>query len=187
MLLQAVPEIDNKAGEASYRERLLYMDRKHLADFVCTMNTRLDRDYFSNSLLGRAYARTATTESDPQRRKELLTCAREQLEKALTGARRLNDLIETSVQSWYLACVVSDLGLMTEAKVHLAEVRRLDEAIMARVPGLAWLRVAEYRFEVNQPNATTAMKAQKRKIAIEAMDSLGVVDSAHYVDVDYYF
>jgi hypothetical protein len=186
-LLDRAPEIDDKQGESSYRERLRYMDRQHLEEFVRTVSTQSRRDYFSDSLLGRAHARLATTKTDEQERKRLFESARGHIQKALAEARKRNDLIETSVQSWYLACVLSDLKETGEAQAHLAEVRRLDEAIMARVPGLAWLRVAEYRFELNRPQASPASWGQKRAEAIEAMTRLGVLDPAEFVDKDYYF
>lgn len=186
-LLADVPQIDDKKGEASYRERLLYMDRQHLEEFVQNLSVQPNRDYFSDSLLGRAYARVATSKTDAAERERLFSSARQHIERALAGARTKNDLIETSVQSWYLACVLNDLGETAEAQANLAEVRRLDESIMGRAPGLAWLRVAEYRFELNRPEASRAGRNQKRSIAIEAMTRLGVVNADEFVDRDYYF
>ena len=163
------------------------MDRQHLEQFVQDLELQPNRDYFSDSLLGRAYARVANLKTNLNERKGLFETAREHLEKALAGARTRSDLIETSVQSWYLACVLNDLGEAPEAQAYLAEVRRLDESIMGRIPGLAWLRVAEYRFELNRSDASSAGRNQKRSVAIDAMTRLGVVNADEFVDRDYYF
>jgi hypothetical protein len=186
-LMAEVPQIDDKKGEASYRERLLYMDRQHLEHFVEDLGAQPNRDYFSDSLLGRAYARVATLKTDSIERETLFLTARQHLERALAGARTKNDLIETAVQSWYLACVLNDLGETADAQANLAEVRRLDESIMGRAPGLAWLRVAEYRFELKRPDSSHASRNQRRAIAIDAMTRLGVVNADEFVDRDYHF
>ncbi|MBI5504189.1 MAG: SIR2 family protein [Deltaproteobacteria bacterium] len=185
-LIEAEPEIDNKEGESSYRERLRYMDREHLHEFVSSPAVRTERDHFSHSLLGRAYARVATTKTTEER-KALLFKAREHVQTALEQAKVSKDLIEASVQSWYLACILSDLGDTAQAQIQLAEVRRLDESIMSRVPGLAWLKVAEYRFEANRRDGTAEIRAAKRAEAVEAMTKLGVQNVDEYVDRDYYF
>lgn len=90
-LLANVPGIDDKKGEASYRERLLYMDRQHLEQFVQDLELQPNRDYFSDSLLGRAYARVASLKTDVNERKNLFQTAREYLEKTCRTDERERD------------------------------------------------------------------------------------------------
>jgi len=186
-LLSTYPDADNKTGESSYRERIKYMSVENLRGLVRELEAKKTQDRYSLSLLGRSCARMAMLSKQPGRRKHLLERAKANLQMALTQSSAEGDLIETSVQSWYLACVHAELREIQDAMRRLSEVRRLDECIMGRVPGIAWLRVAEYRLEMGNPESDEPTKAHKRRIAIEAMSSLGVVNADDYVDKDYFY
>ena len=96
----------------------------------------------------------------------------------------MNDMIEIAVQNWYLALILIDKGELEKAKIHLAEAKRLDENIMERKPGIAWLRVAEYRLAL----ATNSQNANiKKRIAYQAMEKLGMKDIDEYLDKEYFF
>lgn len=73
---------------------------------------------------------------------------------------------------------------MEKAKIHIAEAKRLDENIMERKQGIAWLRVAEYRLALvtTPPNAGC-----KRRVAYQAMERLGMQEIDEYLDRDYFF
>ena len=93
-------------------------------------------------------------------------------------------MIEIAVQNWYLALVLIDKGDLEKAKAHLAETKRLDENIMERKPGIAWLRVAEYRLAL----ATNASNVQSsRRAAYNAMSKLGMKMIDAYLDKEYFF
>jgi tetratricopeptide (TPR) repeat protein len=186
-LASKYPEVDEKHGESSYTERLMYMNPDNLPQLIDKLTATQNRDYFNESLLGRAYARLSVRESDTERMKALLSNAKEHLTAALNSAKMSNDRIETSVQSWYLACVLADLGEIDEAKLHLGETRRLDECIMNRVPGIAWLRMAEYRLAINDPVASPSTRKSHKEVAMSAMRQLGMIDVEQYVDKEYYY
>lgn len=183
-LLRNHPELDEKEGEHNYTERLLYMRKDHIPQLIEILIAKESIDYFGLSLLGRAYARLYLLDN---RRNEHLLNAKEYLMLALKGATEYGDWIERSVQSWYLSIVLSDLGDIAKAKDYLAEVRRLDESIMNRVPGLAWLDLAEYRLAMNDPEGTEFKREELRERAIVAFTRLGVVDIEQYIDQEYYY
>lgn len=186
VLLASHPDADNRSGESSYKERIKYMSLDSLTSLVNELEKKPKLDRYSLSLLGRSYARIALRSKDAKK-KRLLERAKTNLQKALTLSGAEHDLIETSVQSWYLACVHAELGEKEDAMRRLSEVRRLDECIMGRVPGIAWLRVAEYRLEMGDPESDESTRMRKRQAAIEAMSNLGVVSADEYVDKDYFY
>jgi hypothetical protein len=51
----------------------------------------------------------------------------------------------------------------------------LDENIMNRVPGLAWLDLAEYRMAIRNPEASAFEKQELKDKAISSFKRLGVV------------
>lgn len=179
--LDCCPSADGD-GESSYKTKLRYMNRTELPGVIMELKAIPSRIYWQDSLLGRSYARLSG--SCLEERASMLTSAKTHLAAALTGARNSRDLVETSVQHWYLACVCSDLGEHEEAREHLGEVRRLDECIMGRKPGIAWLRVAEYRVELNKKED----KAEDQRVrAIAAMEQLGMLEPEEFVTHDYYY
>jgi len=117
----------------------------------------------------------------------LLAKAYENLRLALGDAKKDNDMIETAVQSWYLAVVCADSGKMEESHTYFAEVKRLDESIMNRIPGKAWLRLAEYRMYLKHERTEENMKFHLKKIAVSTMSDLGVIDAEQYVESEYYY
>lgn len=186
-IVTTYPCVDEKKGESSYKNRLMYMKIDQLKNLVKKLTKEPNLDYYNESLLGRAYARLSVAESRATKRIQLLNNAKQHIARALEGAKVKNDLIETAVQSWYLSCVLVDLDELDEAQKHLAEVRRLDEGIMGRIPGIAWLRVAEYRFELKNPKSQESSKGRKREIAIAAMRELGMINPENFVDNEYYY
>lgn len=186
-IVSKYPAVDDKEGESSYKNKMMYMNPDNLKRLVTSLSKESSLDYYNESLLGRAYARLSLSETKPKKKKELLEKAKLHLAKALEGAKRKNDLIETSVQSWYLACVHADLNEIDDAQKHLAEARRLDEGIMGRIPGIAWLRVAEYRFELKNPKSHESTKERKKEIAISAMKELGMIRPENFVENEYYY
>jgi len=181
--LERYPNADGE-GESSYQAKLRYMTTTNLPDVIKSLLDKRNREYWEDSLLGRSYARLAASSSVEERERGLRS-AMTYLQLALSGAQQVGDLVEVAVQSWYLACVCSDLGETESAKTHLAEVRRLDEALMDRKPGIAWLRVAEYRVERNALGVESSSTSRQR--AVESMQDLGMSDPENYVDNDYYF
>ncbi|MBL7185243.1 MAG: SIR2 family protein [Phycisphaerae bacterium] len=171
-------------GESSYQAKLRYMTPANLPDVIKSLLAKRNREYWEDSLLGRSCARLAASSPADDRERNLRSAMRH-LQSALAGAQQGGDLVEVAVQSWYLACVCSDLDETGSAEMHLAEVRRLDEALMDRKPGIAWLRVAEYRVERNALGVESSSASRRR--AVEAMRALGMSDPEDYVDNDYYF
>lgn len=186
-IVNTYPTVDDKGGESSYKNKLAYMKVAGLKYLIKRLSKEPVLDYYNESLLGRAYARLSLTEAKSNKKVNLLNKAKVYIFKALEGARTKSDLIETAVQSWYLACIFADLGELDEAKKHLAEVRRLDEGIMGRIPGIAWLRVAEYRFEIKNPDSKESSRDRKRGTAITAMKELGMMNPGNFVDNEYYY
>jgi len=177
------PNADGE-GESSYQAKLRYMTPANLPDVIKSLLDKPNREYWEDSLIGRSYARLAASSPADERERDLKNAIMH-LQSALAGAQQGGGLVEVAVQSWYLACVCSDLGETISAKTHLAEVRRLDEALMDRKPGIAWLRVAEYRVERNALGVESSSTLRQR--AVEAMGSLGMSDPENYVANDYYF
>lgn len=185
MLLKKNSHIDTDIGVNNYTSKLYYMTSEGLNKLVEDLSIRYDKkevNYFDISLLGRAYARLSTV--NREKRDEYLNSAEILLKEALDQAIKSKDMIEIAVQNWYLSLVLIDRGKVDEAKIHLAETKRLDENIMERKPGIAWLRVAEYRLALknNQKNVNT-----KRNIAYNAMDKLGMKRIDEYLEKEYYF
>jgi hypothetical protein len=183
-LLERIPWLDEKKGEHNYTDRILYMRKDYTKELINKLSKKKDIDYFDISLLGRAYARLYLMEDKD---KNHLIKAKEYLSKALEKATESGDWIEMSVQSWYLAIVLSDLGEINDARVHLSEVRRLDENIMSRVPGLAWLDLAEYRMSFNDSTISNFMRSELRKKVVASFNALGTVDIEQYIDNEYYY
>lgn len=182
-LLQKYPAIDTKSGDSSYKSKLDYMKPHMLKKLIKRYENDNTRDYFAISLLGRAYARLWL--KDPAQN-EFLEKAELYVKQALKEAMRKKDLIETSVQSWYLACIKIDLNKIEEAKELLADVRRLDESIMDRKPGIAWLKVADYRLMLKISTDADHV-SYYRKISINAMQNLGMQNVENFVDNEYYY
>jgi tetratricopeptide (TPR) repeat protein len=185
-LLDKFPSIDDMGDKNSYRQRIKYMQSSDLESLIEMLKNQPEKDVFAESLIGRSYARMAMKKVS-EHRKDYLESARYHLQAALEAARSSYDLIEVSVQSWYLACVCSDLGSVDEAKLYIAETKRLDESIMQRVPGIAWLKVAEYRVAINDNTASKEVRELLRSEAIKRMAELGVKDPEIFVDSDYYY
>lgn len=186
-LIEKYPLIDEKKGQYSYTIRLMYMKNSYLKKLVTDLSSELSLDYFNRSLLGRSYARLSLKEKTKKKKKELLLKAKENLLMALKGAKRSTDMVEISVQSWYLAVVCSELGEMSNAYHYLAEVKRMDESIMNRIPGIAWLKLAEYRLSLKNENISQNEILDYKNTAINYMDELGVADSEYYVDKEYFY
>lgn len=183
-LLRTYPDLDDKKGEHSYLDRIRYMQPKHLKDLIIDIENRGKLDYFTRSLLGRSYAQLSLHEDDHDK---FLNVARNHLEIALHEATESGDWIERSVQSWYLALVFADLGRTEEAKHQLSEVRRLDESIMNRVPGLAWLDLAEYRIAINDPKPNPYRIKELREKTIDSFKKLGTIEIEKFIDHEYYY
>ena len=184
-LLRQAPHIDTGEGVNNYTAKLSYMTVEGLKKLVKDLKGKYDRkqgDYFEISLLGRAYARLSVL--FPGKKKYYLVQGERFLREALNQAIISRDMIEIAVQNWYLSLVLMDQGKIHEAQIHLAETKRLDENIMERKPGIAWLRVAEYRLAfINGQNNAHA----KRNIAYHAMEKLGMKRIDEYLDKEYYF
>lgn len=187
LLIKKYPQIDEKKGQYSYTLRLMYMNSNFLKKLVNNLSSESSLDYFNRSLLGRSYARLSLKEKAKKKKIDLLTKAKENLLMALKGAKRSTDMVEISVQSWYLAIVYSELGDMSNAYHYLAEVRRMDESIMNRVPGIAWLKLAEYRLSLKNENIAQVEILDYRNNAIKYMNELGIIDSEEYVDNEYFY
>ena len=184
-ILNSYPEADVGKGEYSYFERLQYMRVDRLEDFVEKLSNKAELDFFRRSLLGRAYARLAINRSfDEKARNAFFEKARENLRIAVDDAKSAGNMVEVSVQLWYLGCVELDLGNTKEGKDFLAETRRIDESIMDRRPGLAWLALSDYLIEVKEKGN---LIEKKRLDAIESMRALGMTDAENFVDNDYYY
>ena len=184
-LLNKHPEIDKSCGVNNYSSKLAYMSPDGLNNQAKKLRRKYNTnkgDYFDISLLGRVYARLSTIHGD--KREHYLLEAERFVGEALQLASKTNDMIEVAVQNWYLALILIDKGDIEKAKIHLAEAKRLDENIMERKPGIAWLRVAEYRLAL----VTTPQNvAGKRRIAYQAMERLGMQEINEYLDRDYFF
>lgn len=184
-LLDEHPEIDKSRGVNNYSSKLAYISRTGLEDQVKKLKRKYNthaKDYFDISLLGRVYARLSII--DPNKKDTYLSDAEYFVTEALNLASQTNDMIEIAVQNWYLALILIDKGEIERAKIHLAEAKRLDENIMERKPGIAWLRVAEYRLAL----ITTPQNADSQKqIAYQAMAQLGMKDINEYLDKEYFF
>jgi len=184
-LLKKYPKIDRGSGVNNYSTKLDYMTSVGLTEQERKLRDEYDkgkRDYFDISLLGRIYARMSVI--DATKKDFYLSEAGKFIEEALHLAKTKMDMIETAVQNWYLALVLIDKGESEKAKIHLAEAKRLDENIMERKPGIAWLRVAEYRLAL----LTNALNLKsKRRIAFQAMKQLGMKNIDEYLDKEYFF
>lgn len=184
-LLNKYPSIDKGSGVNNYSTKLKYMTQRGLEPEAKRLKKKYNngkKDYFDISLLGRIYARLAVL--DDAKRDDYLLQAENFIKEALELAIAQNDMIEIAIQNWYLALVLIDRGEIDEAKVHLAETKRLDENIMERVPGIAWLRVAEYRLAlVSKSEGAATNKAA----AYSAMEKLGMKKIDEYLDKEYYF
>lgn len=184
-LLQAYPEIDSSHGVNNYSSKLEYISPEKLKDQARKLRKKYNShkgDYFDISLLGRVYARLSVINT--KRKEYYLSEAECFVEEALQLAQKTNDMIEIAVQNWYLALILIDKGEIEEANIHLAEAKRLDENIMERKPGIAWLRVAEYRLALVSASLN---KESKRRIAYQAMEGLGMKEIDEYLDKEYFF
>jgi len=186
-LIKLHPSIDEKEGQYSYWSRLQYMKPNALKNLVKELESKPTLEYFNRSLLGRSYARLSLRTMNKTQKNLLLAKAYENLRLALGDAKKDNDMIETAVQSWYLAVVCADSGKMEESHTYFAEVKRLDESIMNRIPGKAWLRLAEYRMYLKHERTEENMKFHLKKIAVSTMSDLGVIDAEQYVESEYYY
>lgn len=186
-LLQLYPEIDEKEGQYSYWSRLQYMKLGALKKLVRELEEEKTLEYFNRSLLGRSYARLSLKAKNNAEKKRYLMKAEENLRIALNDAKKNNDMIETAVQSWYLAVTCADNGKIEESHTYLSQVKRLDESIMNRIPGKAWLRLAEYRIYLKQNKIEETMKFYLKDIAVRAISELGILNAEQYVESEYYY
>lgn len=184
-LLSDHQEIDQGSGVNNYATKLAYMTENGLTTQEEKLRSEYNggkRDYFDISLLGRIYARLSIIHTEEK--STYLFEAEKFISAALELATERKDMIEIAVQNWYLALVLIDKGDLEKAKAHLAETKRLDENIMERKPGIAWLRVAEYRLAL----ATNASNVQSsRRAAYNAMSKLGMKMIDAYLDKEYFF
>lgn len=183
-LIADFPELDDKGGEHNYSDRLKYMNRAHLPSLIDELEKRPNPDYFAKSILGRSYAQLFL--GDRSNKAHLLN-AKKWLSEAKAEATDKGDWIERSVQSWYLSIVLADIGEIDNAVSHLSEVKRLDESIMNRIPGLAWLDLAQYRIACSDGSASEYRLSELKNKAIESFERLGVVDVENYIDREYYY
>lgn len=183
-LIMKHPELDDSSGEHNYSDRIKYMRTCNLEPLVRELESKDKIDYFAKSLLGRSYARLSLGAVSPEAH---LSAAKKWLILAKSEAENEVDWIEKSIQSWYLAIVYADLGEVAAARQELAEVRRLDEAIMNRVPGIAWLRLAEYRLAVRDNSVSSFRTAELRSLAYQAFESLGTIDTDSFIDHEYFY
>ena len=184
-LLKKYPKIDKSCGVNNYSTKLAYMFPKGLTNQAKKLRKKYNAnkgDYFDISLLGRVYARLSTIYED--KKDYYLSEAEYFITEALTHASKMNDMIEIAVQNWYLALILIDRGEVEKAKIHLAEAKRLDENIMERKPGIAWLRVAEYRLALIM---TPKNVESKKRTAFRAMEKLGMQEIEEYLDKEYFF
>ena len=186
-LITRFPMIDEKEGQYSYSARLQYMNNDYLNNLIKVLSNQTSLDYFNRSLLGRSYARQSLKSKNVEEKKILLEKAKDNLTKALDEAKLKNDMIEISVQSWYLAIVYAELNDLKNANFYLADVKRIDESIMNRIPGIAWLKLAEYRLAFNNDSIDKLEKDNLRDIAIEYMNRLGMSKVEEYVDCEYFY
>jgi hypothetical protein len=185
-LLSKYPQVDEGEGQYSYQYRLQFMDIKKLPGLVKKLETKKSLDFFNISLLGRSYARLSLNATGKKKEK-LLNCAKSCLEDALEGARLEMNNIEVSVQSWYLGLVCSELNEFDEANKFISETRRLDESIMDRKPGKAWLKLAEFRLGKINTRLSEIEIENLKGIAIHAMNELGIIDAENYVERDFFY
>lgn len=184
-LLTKYPQINGGQGANDYNLRLDYMTleglRKITASNNC-MSSSKNINTYDVSLLGRAYARLSIT--DTAKRDEYLNIAENMLKDARLLAIQSNDMVEVAAQNVYLSFVLIDRGKLTKAESLLTETKYLDENIMEWKPGIAWLRVAEYRLALatGQEDVKT-----RRDIALKAMSELGLQRIDDYLDKEYYF
>lgn len=183
-LLAECPDLDDSSGEHNYSDRIKYTDREHLEKLVSELESRSGLDYFAMSLLGRSHAQLSLSSAIPGGN---LSDAKHWLSLAKAGATSQGDWIERAVQSWYLAIVLAEQGELDQARQELAEVRRLDEAIMNRAPGIAWLHLAEYRLAVRDARLSRFRISELRENALQAFRRLGTVDPDHYIDHEYFY
>jgi|GEM_PF-3452959 len=184
-LINEFPESDSDTGVNTYRQKLTYINKEYLPQLIKKLKKKTVKDdYFKISLLGRTYARLSKVSCYASDSKNYLEKAEQCLIKALEFASKSKDFIEMSVQYWYLALVQIDLNKIGDARKNLAEAKRLDENIMERVPGIAWLRMAEYRFAKKEESLDSNYL---RTLAIDAMTNLGMHNIEKYIDEDYYY
>ena len=184
-LLDKYPQIDKNNGVNNYSTKLAYMTRSGLQTQARKLKRKYDSgksDYFDISLLGRVYARLSVI--NDEKKDDYLSDAESLIREALRLAISANDMIEIAVQNWYLALILIDRGKVDEAKIHLAETKRLDENIMERKPGIVWLRVAEYRLAFVSKSANVAVK---RRVAFDDMEKLGMKNINEYLEKEYFF
>jgi len=185
-LLKKHPKIDEESGQYSYAYRLKFMSSRSLPELIKLLESKHNLEFFNRSLLGRSYARIAIKEKNLQRKTSYFIKAKTQLQGALKGAKKEKNTIEVSVQSWYLAIVYCELNNMRQANKLLSEVRRLDESIMDRRPGKAWLKLADYRLAKNSKISESDLE-QIRDKAISAMKDLGIINVENYIEEEYLY
>lgn len=184
-LIEMYPEIDEEEGQYSYRDRLKYMQLDHLCQLINDLNNKCSvdkNDYFSLSLLGRSYARLSQRQIEEESINTLKK-AYKIIKQALDMTVMNADMIELSVQTWYLALIKIELNELEMAKELLAKVRMYDECIMNRVPGLAWLAVAEYRLAKKEGKDIENKKREAKK----AMSNLGMINIDEYLEKDFFY
>ena len=137
------------------------------------------------SWIGRAHARLAIGESDAAKKAALLDAAEAYVQKSLDAAMAQGNLVERAVQSFYLALIMVERRDLAKAEPLAAEVRRIDQSMLSREPGIAWLCVYDYRRAL-AGNANHSLDAM-RDAAKKAFQELGTVDLDAFVDDDYFY
>ncbi len=186
-LLNNFPAVDEDNGQYSYKFRLQFMDKRKLPFLIKTLEAKTKLEFFNRSILGRSYSRLALSETNIKKRMALFNEAKYHLRLALKGAKIAKNPIEISVQSWYISMVFCELNDLVNAHNYLAESRRLDESIMDRKPGLAWLDLANYRLSKRDPNVSEDEIANYRNTAITSMTKLGIKDPKNYIEKDFFY
>lgn len=185
-IISTEPKINDASGVNNYTDKLRYIQADGLTELIGKLEPESgtgEMNPFDISMLGRAYARLSVLK--PEQKDECLEKAAAYVGTALERATETQDLIEIAVQNWYLALILIDQDKLEEAAACLAETRRLDENIMERKPGIAWLRVAEYRLSKKKDGEH--MIHRNKELARKAMDELGMTNIEEYLEREYFF
>jgi hypothetical protein len=187
-IITKYPEIKN-IGHYAQDIALKYMkgDNNSLKEIITTLSLDNHIDFWNVSLLGRALARLAIRTTDTTEKINFLTEADKHINQAIKAAKNEDNLSEISVQMWYLAMIYAEMGKsMEHTNPYLGEVRRLDECILHRIPGIAWLKVADYRLAINADKSALEISKLKEG-AEEKLRCLGMQDIETYLDRDYFY
>jgi len=180
------PELGHLFSTYAYQVKIMYMTPRSLKKLVKQLE-KASPDHFNLSFLGRSLARLSLKSKSQSLKKLMLEKAKGCLQSALDLAKKDNDMVDVAVQSWYLSIICTDLNHEQEANEYFSETKRLDESIMNRIPGIAWLKLAEYRMSLKNKPVDKNRIAQLKTLALEAMEKMGILDAIYYIDNDYYY